>query len=100
MPEYLTIEVSCIGPRFPFWIKQDGVVLAQTQLCRSEEEVAIVLRNYLRGLWRKGYIGGKEKLVFNNHAVAEAWDLNRFRAKYQRWTDQVLAGQVCFDHLA
>ena len=95
--DYLYVEVSCSGPRFPFWIKQDGVVLAQTQLCKNEDEVAHVLRNYLRGLWRKGYISGKEKLVFNNPAVSEAWDLNRFRDKYQRWVDQVLEGQVCFD---
>ena len=55
--------------------------MAQTQLCKTEEEVAVVLRNYLRGLWRKGYISGKEKLVFDNPRVSEAWDLNRFRDK-------------------
>jgi hypothetical protein len=97
MSKYLYVEVSRSGPTLPFWIKQDDVVLAQTQLCRSEAEVAHVLRNYLRGLWRKGYINGNEKLVFNNPAVSEAWDLNRFRDKYQRWVDEVLHGRVCFD---
>ncbi len=97
MSSYLYVEVSHSGPRLPFWIKQNNVVLAQTQLCRSEEEVAHVLRNYLRGLWRKGYISGQEKLVFNNPVVSEAWDTNRFIIKYRRWVEQVLEGQVCFD---
>ena len=97
MSGYLHIEVSHSGPRLPFWIKKDGVVLAQTQLCRSEEEVAHILRNYLRGLWRKGYISGQEKLIFNDPAVSEAWDTSRFVDKYRRWTHQVLQGQVCFD---
>ncbi len=97
MSGYLHIEVARSGPRLPFWIKQDGVVLAQTQLCRSEEEVARILRNYLRGLWRKGYISGQEKLIFNNAAVSEAWDTSRFIDKYRSWVRQVLQGQVCFD---
>ncbi len=97
MSDYLYVDVSCTGPRYPFWIKQDGVVLAHSQLCKNEEEVAHVLRNYLRGLWRKRYISGKEKLVFNNARVSEAWDLNRFKDKYHRWVELVIEGTVCFD---
>lgn len=97
MSDYLFVEVSSTGSRLPFWIKRDDVVLAQTQLCRNEEEVAHVLRNYLRGLWRKGYISGTEKLVFNNPAVSEAWDTSRFIRQYQTWVEQVLQGAVCFD---
>ena len=77
--QYLYVEVSSTGANFPFWIKQNGAILAQTQVCRSKPEVAHVLRNYLRGLWRKGHISGHEKMLINDREVAEIWDLNRFR---------------------
>ena len=82
MSEYIHVNVSRVGKNYPFWIRKDGVVLAHTQLCRSREEVAHVLRNYLRGLWRKGYISSDEKLCFNDPGVSEAWDLNRFKDRY------------------
>ena len=100
MSEYLYVEVSCSGPKYPFWIKQEDVVLAQSQLCSSEEDVARVLRNFLRGLWRKGYISGTEKLVFDNPRVSEAWDLNRFIDQYRGWVRQVAEGAICFDSQA
>lgn len=96
MSQYLHIDVSCIGHSYPFWIKRDGVILAHTQLCRSRQEVAVVLRNYLRGLWRKGHISGQEKLLINDPVVSEAWDLNRFRDTYQSWVEQVELGHVSF----
>ena len=94
--DYLHVEVSRIGQNYPFWIRKDGIILAHTQLCRSHEEVAQVLRHHLRGLWRKGYITSREKLVFNDPAVSEAWDVNRFRDKYLHWVEQVKAGEVRF----
>ena len=98
MPEsdYLYVETSRLGQNYPFWIRKDGVVLAHTQLCRSRAEVAVVLRNHLRGLWRKGFITSNEKLVFDDAAVSEAWDANRFRDKYQQWVKQVELGEVRF----
>lgn len=95
--DYLHVEISRIGQHYPFWIKKDGAVVAHSQMCRSQAEVAIVLRNHLRGLWRKGFITSEEKLVFNNFAVSEAWDTNRFRDKYLHWVQQVQVGEVCFD---
>lgn len=96
-PDYLYVEVSNTGATYPFWIKQDGVILAQTQVCRSKEEVAHVLRNYLRGLWRKGHISGQEKMLINDPEVAEIWDLNRFKNRYNAWIGDVIQGEVCFE---
>ena len=95
--EYLYVEVSTTGATFPFWIKQDGAILAQTQVCRSKQEVAHVLRNYLRGLWRKGHISGREKMVINDHEVAEIWDLNRFKSQCDSWIADVIEGEVYFE---
>jgi hypothetical protein len=94
--DYLYIDVSRIGQNYPFWIKKDSAILAHTQLCKTQEEVAQVLRSYLRGLWRKGYITSHEKLIFNNAAVSEAWDASRFRDKYLHWVEQVQVGEVHF----
>jgi hypothetical protein len=96
MSEYLHVDVCCIGTGYPFWIKREGTILAHTQLCRSRQEVAEVLRNYLRGLWRKGHISGREKLIINDPVVAEAWDLNRFRDTYRGWVQQVEQGHISF----
>ena len=94
--DYLYVEVSRVGQNYPFWIKKDGVVLAHTQLCRSRAEISNVLRNHLRGLWRRGFISSDEKLVFNDASVAEAWDVSRFRDKYRHWVEQVQVGEVRF----
>ena len=96
MSEHLQVDVSCIGHSYPFWIRRNGAVLAHSQLGRSRQEVAIVLRNYLRGLWRKGHIQGTERMIISDPLVSEAWDLNRFRDKYRGWVEDVRQGEVNF----
>ena len=73
MEHYLYLEVSEAGNTFPFAITANGAVMAQSSSCKSKQEVAITMRNFLRGLWRRGHISGKEFLVIRDAEVNQAW---------------------------
>lgn len=75
MQTYLYLEVTEEpGPRFPFSITHNGAILAQSSTCKSKQEVAFVMRNFLRGLWRRGHITGSEFLVIRDEEVSRAWN--------------------------